>query len=273
MITDVKCQVIESYTASKSGRLEENEDGIYTSDSFFAVIDGATSKTDRRLDGQTPGQVIRNIILENLPRLDTSCSCDEAIAFLQNQICSDYRAQYFPTLSASAIIFSLHRQEIWSIGDCQARVDGRLIQEKKVVDQLLSEARSLAIHAFIASGSTEEEISMNDKGRELILPFLKLQYLFENKQGKYGYCVFNNSSSPNSIISLARVFDVHGCNELVLASDGYPEAKSSLAESEEYLQKTISQDRLCYKSFPSTKGLQKGNTSFDDRSYLRLSLK
>ncbi len=57
--------------------------------------------------------------------------------------------------------------------------------------------------------------------------------------------------------------------EIVLASDGYPKLKSTLKESEEELAKIIEIDPLCYKTYFSTKGLKKGNFSFDDRTYIR----
>jgi len=58
-------------------------------------------------------------------------------------------------------------------------------------------------------------------------------------------------------------------SQLVLASDGYPVLKDTLAESEAALRELIQKDPLCYRENKGTKGLAKGNDSFDDRTYIR----
>ena len=57
--------------------------------------------------------------------------------------------------------------------------------------------------------------------------------------------------------------------EIVLASDGYPFLKPSLAESEAALEHLIAHDPQCIHEFIATKGLVAGNKSFDDRTYVR----
>lgn len=58
-------------------------------------------------------------------------------------------------------------------------------------------------------------------------------------------------------------------NEVVLASDGYPFLKPTLAESEAALLHLIAHDPQCIHDFIATKGLVAGNKSFDDRTYIR----
>ncbi len=58
-------------------------------------------------------------------------------------------------------------------------------------------------------------------------------------------------------------------SRLVLASDGYPVLKETLAESEAALKELIQKDPLCFRENKGTKGLVKGNGSFDDRTYIR----
>src|SRR5690625_6805408 len=48
-------------------------------------------------------------------------------------------------LAACAIIFSKKKEEIWIIGDCQYMVDGEHYENPKVVDEIISEARSLFV--------------------------------------------------------------------------------------------------------------------------------
>ena len=56
---------------------------------------------------------------------------------------------------------------------------------------------------------------------------------------------------------------------VILASDGYPFLGDSLQESEEALKKQLEDDPLCINSFKATKGLMRGNKSFDDRCYVK----
>ena len=68
---------------------------------------------------------------------------------------------------------------------------------------------------------------------------------------------------------IVEVFALNENSEVVLASDGYPFLKETLKESEEELLKVLKEDPLCCTLNPSTKGIVKGNRSFDDRTYLR----
>lgn len=60
--------------------------------------------------------------------------------------------------------------------------------------------------------------------------------------------------------------------EIVLASDGYPFLKPTLAESEAALEHLIARDPQCIHDFIATKGLEEGNKSFDDRTYIRFKV-
>ena len=59
-------------------------------------------------------------------------------------------------------------------------------------------------------------------------------------------------------------------HDIVLASDGYPFLKSTLADSETALQKQLAADPFNIHSFKATKGLMRGNKSFDDRAFIRV---
>lgn len=65
------------------------------------------------------------------------------------------------------------------------------------------------------------------------------------------------------------IYPVPPCSRLVLASDGYPVLKETLAESEAVLRELMEKDPLCFRENKGTKGLVKGNDSFDDRTYIR----
>ena len=57
--------------------------------------------------------------------------------------------------------------------------------------------------------------------------------------------------------------------EIVLASDGYPILRPTLAESEEELRKLREEDPLNISRFQATKAFHPDFNSFDDRSYIR----
>ena len=59
-------------------------------------------------------------------------------------------------------------------------------------------------------------------------------------------------------------------DEIILASDGYPNLFDTLKESEFFLKKVINEDPMLIRLFKSTKGVQKGQDSFDDRAYVRV---
>ena len=58
----------------------------------------------------------------------------------------------------------------------------------------------------------------------------------------------------------------------MLASDGYPDLKETLAASEERLQEILDDDPLLFRKYKATKGMHEGNVSFDDRAYVKLKV-
>ena len=264
--------LIEQFCKSKTGVEQDCEDLVFVSNQYIAVIDGATSKSSARLEGKTGGRIAAECIAHCLAHPSWGAGADartvvDAIqaslkAFSQNMSHDSVH------LCASAVIFSVEKRQVWAVGDCQFMLNGVLYTFGKKVDTILSETRSLAIQMLLASGIKEEELLKEDKAREIIYPLLKMQRVLENKTSEYGYSVFSDYGE----IPFISIKDVPEGIELVLASDGYPELKPSLAESEVALEQLLKKDPLCYKTFKSTKGLSSGQISFDDRSYVRFKL-
>lgn len=105
-----------------------------------------------------------------------------------------------------------------------------------------------------------------DPARAMILPFLRLQSQFANVRGPYGYFVFDGFTDPAYPI---RTVTVRPGDEVVLASDGFPLLKPTLAESEAALQRLKVEDPALISEYRSTKGFTPGYDSFDDRTYVR----
>ena len=143
-----------------------------------------------------------------------------------------------------------------------------LINNEKEIDILMSKLRSFIIHYLKEKEYfTIDELLLNDKGREMIVPFLKMQSFFQNNEIKYGYNVIDGQETKYDEYYINQ--DV---SEIVLSSDGYPSLKRTLEDSENYLKLILEKDPLMYNLFLSTKGLSKNNNSFDDRTYLRFKL-
>jgi len=274
-------KIIEQYVESKTGNPQDCEDSIFISNDFAAVIDGVTSKSIRRFRKNTPpGKESSLLLKEALGQLKYDISVEDAVLFLTKKIFSFYekhnlvdRMKNNPLerATASIIIYSRYQNEIWSIGDCQCLVDNVLHTNKKYIDELLADVRALFLETEERLGKLDNDTNI-DIGRNFILPLLKKQFLFQNVNNgcEYSYGVIDGFNVPKEDI---KTISVSGKKIIVLASDGYPKLCSTLKQSENQLKKILKNDPLCYKEYKSTKGLIKGNVSFDDRAYLKIELK
>lgn len=264
-------QILDSLCESKTGNNQDCQDILVISDDYIAVIDGVTSKTPVLFNGKTGGRLaaefISNFLLGN--NLDPLVDGRTAINRIQNAMKEFARSNNLDNqgihLCASAVIYSVSRRQIWTVGDCQFVLNGTHYSFPKKVDTILSEARALAMHMLLASGMTEEELMKNDQARTLILDELRMQHFLENSDDEYGYSVFSSKGQVQSF----TITDVPEGSEVILASDGYPELLPTLAQSEARLNEILRSDPLCYKVYKSTKGLVAGSTHFDDRTYVR----
>ncbi len=273
-------EIVESKLASKTGRAEECEDAICVSDDFVAVVDGVTAKGELRWKGLTGGQAARDQICRAIEAFPANITASRAIEAVTAAIKGFYesagRLQYVQNrpherIMAAVVIYSRERSEVWSIGDCQFMIDGNLFQRIKKIDQILSETRSAFLELEILSGKTIDNLMTDDPGRNYILPLLKRQSLLQNHPDSvYSYPVIDGFDVPLAQITVETVPE--GPSTVILASDGYPELMPSLAESEARLQQVLTEDPLCFRRYKSTKGLQTGNISFDDRAYVKFQV-
>ena len=158
------------------------------------------------------------------------------------------------------------------IGDCQCYFNGTLPQNLKHVDKVFEEVRSIVLHAELVNGSTIEDFLHKDVGFELIKPLIQKQYNFQNgdPESHLSYGVVNGFSIPNALI---KTVDVPEDIEYIsLAIDGYSEIFSTLAETEAELQRLLELDPLCIKENMGIKARLKGNSSYDDRTYIKLEI-
>lgn len=270
-------KVIESSVVGKSGLEDDCEDGILLSESFAAVIDGATDKSGRRYSGRTGGRLVmelcKSVLADLAPDVSARGAFSELTDAVDRELPGDLPLQERP--SAVLAVYSSLRREIWQLGDVafwHSGVKPGGIRQRKMVDYFAEGMRAAVISANIAAGFEAHDVMRSDPGREAILPLLRLQGVFRNelRSDEWGYGALDGRPIPDDYI------DIHSVpgyvDEIVLASDGYPVVLPSLAESEARLSELLKEDPLCIGPLRATKGVQPGSRSYDDRAYVRIAV-
>ena len=158
------------------------------------------------------------------------------------------------------------------MGDCQCIIDNLYSSNEKEIDAIMADVRAVVNEVALLGGATMKDLESHDPGREFIYPFLQKQALLQNCpiQGQpFSFSVFDGFPVQ---MEQVKVFPVGDAKEVVLASDGYPHLYSTLYASECYLADILEKDPLCIRLYKSTKGIQEGNCSFDDRAYLKIRI-
>lgn len=169
-------------------------------------------------------------------------------------------------MTASVVLFSRLRREIWMIGDCICLLNGELFENPKPYEQALAEMRAEKVKEMLASGKTSDDILIDDIARKAIIPYM----LQEMKNQNVTYSVIDGFPIPEQFVPVIAL-DFRSW-ELVFASDGYPFLCPTLAESEARLHHQRESDPLNIGQFKATKGFTPGNISFDDRTYIRFTV-
>lgn len=271
----------EQFICSKSGNENDCEDAISINDNVVAVIDGATSKSNRNWGGETSGQAAVRILKSAIGQISLDCSAIEAINLLTKSIYEVYHSYGVEQIvkkdpkqriTASIAIFNNKTQEVWLVGDSQALIGDHLFCESKLIDEMLATVRATVLEIELAEGAKLEELLKNDPGREFIFPLLQRQTSFQNNIaiGELWYPVLDGFSVPEKGIKVVSI--PPKVDTVVLATDGYPILRNNLAESEAELKQLLLRDPLLFRGFKSTKALTPGNESFDDRAYISLKI-
>lgn len=292
-------KIIESSIIGKKSS-EACEDGMVVTDDFIAVIDGSTSKTPKHLNpdmknGRYAMMLISEYIREEL-KADASVDdfCQGVTAYIYNKVYEklgvEERLKERPEerLTASAILYSRTRNEVWMVGDCQAIIDGKLYENGKPYEEKIARKRVELIEQGLSPAEARKQIEPL-----LIKAMLSGQnqtYTVIDgfpiyREGVKVVSVSDSSSVQGSVSSSdsCSVQDPVSCSgsasasdtipssssEIVLASDGYPFLEPTLAASEAALAEQIANDPQNIHSFIATKGIVEGNKSFDDRTYIR----
>lgn len=286
-------KIIESCIIGKKSQ-KACEDGMVVTDDFIAVIDGSTSKTPKHLNpdmknGRYAMMLISEYIREEL-KADASVDdfCQGVTAYIYNKVYEklgvEERLKEHPEerLTASAILYSRTRNEVWMVGDCQAIIDGKLYENGKPYEEKIARKRVELIEQGLSPAEARKQIE----------PLL-IKAMLSGQNQTYtvidGFPIYREGvkvvsvSDSSSVQDSVPASDSVPCSdsasasdtipssssEIVLASDGYPFLKPTLAASEAALAEQIANDPQNIHSFIATKGIVEGNKSFDDRTYIR----
>ena len=286
-------KIIESCIIGKKSP-EACEDGMVVTDDFIAVIDGSTSKTPKHLNpdmknGRYAMMLISEYIQEEL-KADASVDdfCQGVTAYIYNKVYEklgvEERLKEHPEerLTASAILYSRTRNEVWMVGDCQAIIAGKLYENGKPYEEKIARKRVELIEQGLSPAEARKQIE----------PLL-IKAMLSGQNQTYtvidGFPIYREGVKVVSVSDSCSVQDSVpasdsvpcsdsasasgtisvSSSEIVLASDGYPFLEPTLAASEAALAEQIANDPQNIHSFIATKGIVEGNKSFDDRTYIR----
>jgi hypothetical protein len=169
------------------------------------------------------------------------------------------------------VMYSPARRELWRVGDPQYLIDGHGHNPEMAVDTVTAKVRHMVTHAHLISGSTVEMLRRDDPRHEALKLLFELQTRFMNRaDSPYGYGAINGEEVPKELVEVIEV--PAEARVVVLASDGYPQVKATLEESEAWLAHVLEHDPLFTELHVAVKGWRQEAASFDDRAYLRLAV-
>lgn len=298
LFSDIQVDIMKIIESSIIGKKspEACEDGMVVTDDFIAVIDGSTSKTPKHLNpdmknGRYAMMLISEYIREEL-KADASVDdfCQGVTVYIYNKVYEklgvEERLKEHPEerLTASAILYSRTRNEVWMVGDCQAIIDGKPYENGKPYEQEIARKRVELIEQGLSPAEARKQIEpllieAMLSGQNQTYPVIDGFPIY--REGVKVVSVSDSCSVQDSVpasdsvpcsdsVSASGTFFVSS-SEIVLASDGYPFLEPTLAASEAALAEQIANDPQNIHSFIATKGIVEGNKSFDDRTYIRFS--
>lgn len=275
--------ICEQLTAASRGFDSVGEDRLVRTDAFAAIIDGSSPKTSSPAPLYTGGTVAATIE-SALHDVSVNSTATEAVTILQSAVrrtrLSLQHDDVIPTdelPAATFIIYSMARREVWRVGDTSFAFYGPsgLVSDHSMtrteIDRVAASTRATYLRCLIAGGAQVNDLRAADPGRVLILPLLRAAHHFRNRtDDRLGYGALDGMTDCTPFIEVIGV--PRDAAELVMTSDGYLRPDPSLDAAEARLRARIARDPLFVDDPPETKGVVEGEASFDDRTYLRMSI-
>lgn len=281
-------KVIEKQIIGKNPK-KKPEDGIVVTDNFIAVIDGSTSKATERVSRwYSNGRLCMKVISRFIRKAPANITIDaflkgvtEAVRKKYSSKRLDFYAQHpEERITASCIVYSRLQRQLWIIGDCQCLVgktgcnddEYEYFDNPKPYESVVAKGRAERARQLMASGkATVESLLCDDVARQAVIP----QMIEAMKRQNIDYAVVDGFKIPRQKVKVFT-FDFEAWT-IIIASDGYPILRPTLAQSEAALEEQRQKDPLnignnTANPFMATKAFTEGYASFDDRSYVRFTI-
>lgn len=268
-------RVIEEFTVARSNN-RPSEDALVATPDFVAVIDGAGDPQRRSWRGRSLGCLAAETLSATVRELTPDTSASAIVAALaqsldsQRKILADAGLDA-PGPAANMVLYSRSLRQIVRVGDCAFRIDDQVFQSQpKAFEQVLIDVRRLVLHAGLGVGTSEE--TLDDDVAQVFRTLYRYQEPCQNTPVRhpFSFAVLDGSPVPAWGVEIVDV--PPGVHEIVLATDGYPELDSTLAQSEEALARLIKGDPLLLGAHAQAKSLGADDSSYDDRTYVRIAV-
>lgn len=271
-------KLIEKFSISKlkDGLDIQNEDSILDNESYGVVSDGATTTGGILIDGLSPGKTASTLVVNYFKTANSNITFNKAISDLESIFQNWYKDHidsFNDRITTSSVILNKKRNELWFLGDCNAKLNNKIYCFNKEIDNLTTNLRVYTIQTAIAEGKTTyNECLKNDIGRDVIIPIINKQQLYQNSNDgtKFCYGVMDGYKTLKKDIHIIKI--TKNIKSIILTSDGYPVVENTLKETENKLSEILKDDPLMIGKYATTKGLEDNKISYDDRSYLRYEI-
>jgi hypothetical protein len=268
-------KINERYCHGKASQ-EANEDFLVTTDNFVLIVDGATDKTGHVVEGMKGGRFVAKAVAELHQSEELPADIDMAgwIEAVTKKVHDELNRASWPQdiqrPAASVLAYSVHRREMFRVGDCHYQIDGVGFTGGKEIDDYHGDTRAEKLKACLLAGASVSDLLENDPGRDFILQSLSNQYKFANAtQGRFAYPVVNGDAVPAHLME--NPVPVPAGSFVVMTSDGFDFPKSTVAETRSAQETSYIVDPLRIGldgARASTKGLVAGMTQHDDQTFV-----
>ncbi|WP_370678106.1 hypothetical protein [Pleomorphomonas sp. PLEO] len=266
-------RVVESLCATGKDSEAKKEDRLIVTEDFAAIIDGATSSgpIGGRPGGIVAAEAVEQTVKDLPPDATVRDFVDLATANIAQAI-GNWPDESIMRPSAVAAVWSRARNEVWRVGDCHVRIDGRDYVGGKEIDHIGYEFRCAVIRARLRLGLTDLEAERRVPTMEQpFRPLVLAQHAFLNldSEDPLAYGALAGTFVPDRFI---EVFPAADAREIVLASDGFLEPSATLTEGLAEIARIRENDPLMVELVTGSRPFMPGRDYFDDTTYLRIAV-
>lgn len=270
---------IEIIEAFCEGKFQDarNEDRIFTSDKYLAVIDGSSAAQPIR--GRAGGVIAAEVIVSVLDTLPADATIHSFVRSATEALSAIAASSAAASPYAAAVVYSSNRREVWRIGDCPFALDGLW----NIPDHNPHETTFFNFRRMVACGhagmATVHGGALIDVGlpKELVVEWLAMTKSWVNAHDNpYAFAALDERLPPARFLEVFTVAD--SVRDVTLASDGAvvsPAGQRGPSSAQEMLAQIANlklEDPLCLRRFSYWRGFLPGSTYLDDTTILRVRL-